>query len=519
MLNLIPYPSGTVREKDDCCQIPKVITADLGDFARWAVIAFEKRMKTSVVAGGKWLRLFRDAGKAPEGYSIGITPEGVCIGAADETGVIWALTTLVQLVKDGTLPCCLIQDAPRYGHRGLNLDCARHFFAPEEVKKIIEEISLRKMNVLHWHLSDDQGWRIESRQFPKLNRVSKQYYTQSQIRDIVEFARLRGVEIIPEIDMPGHTLALLSAFPEFGCFGKQVTPAEQGGIYSTILCPGKDSTFDFLEILLGELVTLFPGSRFHIGGDEAPKSEWQKCPDCAQRMQQLGLTDHEDLQGWFTRRMVEILHQYGKTPICWDDALLAETAPGDMQVQYWLAGHRKELECFALDGGKWIYSDMFSCYFDYPYSMTPLEKVYKIVPKPGKQALPNLLGMECCMWTEYVITNERLENRLFPRLHAFSEVCWSGSGDYSGFLKRLEETMKAPLSAGIAFTPPNWWDPNGKARRKEALGFTAAQSAASGDAQEGKPDWKHTIQYMRAFFKPQDWLFYLAAQRKNRMGK
>lgn len=511
MLNLIPYPSGPVQENEGVCRIPENLTADLGDFARWAVIAFENRMRRPLAAGS-WLRLFRDPAKAPEGYTLSITAEGVRIGASTEQGVIWGLATLYALKNGDTLPCCLIQDAPRYGHRGLNLDCSRHFFPAEEVKKIIEALSLCRMNVLHWHLSDDQGWRIESLHFPKLTKASKQFYTQRQIREIVEFARLRGVEIIPEIDMPGHTSAVLNAYPKFGCFGTRVPLADHGGIFPVILCPGKDETMSFLEELLEEIIPLFPGPRFHIGGDEAPKSEWKQCPDCAARKEQLGLTEDEDLQGWFTARIAEILRRHGKTPICWDDTLLASNAPREIQVQYWMLTHRRRLEQFIRDGGKWIYSDMLDFYFDYPYSMTPLKKVYTASPRLGKREAagdPNLLGLECCLWTEYVTTPEQLEKRLFPRVYAFAEAAWGTVGKYEDFLTRLEALLPA---RGHAVTAKTWWDPRGTARRKEALAFVARQRAASADeeppAEPAPPNREFDRAYRKKFFKPWDapWL-------------
>lgn len=514
MLNLIPYPSGTAQENRGTCRIPDVMTADLGGFERWSVIAFENRMGASVVEGGSWLRLFRDEKKAPEGYSLGITPEGISIGASTEQGIIWALTTLACLADQGSLPCCLIQDEPRYAHRGLNLDCSRHFFSAEEVKKVIEGISLAKMNVLHWHLSDDQGWRIESKVFPKLNK-NGEYYTQNQIRNVVEFARLRGVEVIPEIDMPGHTSAILAAFPNLSCSGKPVPVQVYSGIFPIILCPGEEETFTFLEALLGEIAPLFPSSRFHIGGDEAPKSEWKKCPACAARMKALGLSDYEDLQGWFTGRIGEILCRYGKTPICWNETLLASNAPADIQVQYWILSHRDSMERFAKAGGKWIYSDMFEFYFDYPYSMTPMERVYKTVPHLGRQDItadPNLLGLECCLWTEHVVTPERLENLLFPRVLAFAELCWEKAGDYAQFQARAEAIMAHSLYRNFSFTDRSWWNPSGKARRKDAFAFLDAQKASMGDdppAAEGAPNKEFAQAFRQKFFRPADLPFLL----------
>ncbi|MDR0910858.1 MAG: family 20 glycosylhydrolase, partial [Spirochaetaceae bacterium] len=208
-------------------------------------------------------------------------------------------------------------------HRGFHLDCARHFYAVDEVKKIINEAAIAGANVFHWHLTDDQGWRIESKQFPKLQAINPEYYTQNDLKAVVDFADTKGVEVIPEIELPGHTRSLLVAYPEFSCTGESVELATKGGIYDVILCPGKDSMFAFLEELLNEVCALFPGLRFHIGGDEAPKNKWHDCPDCRKRMEQEGLQDYEDLQGYFTNRVNAIIKKNGKKAICWNDSLVA----------------------------------------------------------------------------------------------------------------------------------------------------------------------------------------------------
>ena len=325
----------------------------MGGFAPWCLEALEARLHRAVrpaQAGERpWLRLVRDETLPAEGYRFRAEKDGVTVSAAAELGVVWALTTLAELAEapEGLAPC-EIEDAPRYGHRGLSLDCSRHFFPAEEVKKIIEQLARVKMNVLHWHLVDDQGWRIESHRFPLLHETSGAYYTQEQIREIVEFARVRGVEIIPEIDLPGHTTALLAAYPQYSCAGKPVELRQHGGIFDVILCAGKDETFAFLEELLGEICPLFPSPRFHIGGDEAPKTEWKKCPHCKARMESLGLTDYEDLQGWFTNRVTDILKKYGKRAICWNDTLEAKDPDTGNQVQFWTTQHEKPVPAFIL---------------------------------------------------------------------------------------------------------------------------------------------------------------------------
>lgn len=240
--------------------------------------------------------------------------------------------------------------------------------------RIIEGAALEKLNVLHWHLSDDQGWRVESERFPRLNECGGEYYTKDEIRAVVEYARVRGVEIVPEIDLPGHTSAILAAYPELSCTGEPVALKTAGGVYSVILCAGKDSVFDFIEALLDELCPLFPSARFHIGGDEAPKTRWRACLDCQARIEALGLGGAEQLQGYFSCRAADMLRARGKRVICWNEALRAHRVPDGAQIQYWTLQHRHQMQQYAEAGGEWIYSDMFELYFDYPHSMIPLKR-------------------------------------------------------------------------------------------------------------------------------------------------
>ncbi|MCD8021662.1 MAG: beta-N-acetylhexosaminidase [Lachnospiraceae bacterium] len=480
-----------------------------------------------------------------EGYELTVSEDGIRIAAASEQGVVWALTTLALAVDEegnDQISCGRICDAPRYAHRGLSLDCARHFFPAEEVKKIIEEISLAKMNVLHWHLTDDQGWRIESKRFPKLcERYSRpqagisagqsegalsngagtdparEYYTQDEIRKICEYARVRGVEVIPEIDMPGHVSALLHAYPEYSCSGKKVRVATAGGIYPIILCGGQEKTYSFLEDLLEEIIPLFPGKRVHLGGDEAPKGEWKKCPYCQAKMQDRGFTQWEDMQGYFMTRVTAILEKYGKTAICWNETLRASNHPENMQAQYWTLQHRDTMETFAKAGGAWIYSDMFELYLDYPYSMTPLKKLYGTVPHLGDEDVSgqeNLLGLECCLWSEHITETEKLEKLLFPRTYAVAEISWNGvknreiatrceqnasSSDavsedaaYTEFEARLGRAIASRLHPQLAYTPENWWNPTGQGRQQEAFAYMA--SINSGMSEEEKEQTLESVE-------------------------
>ncbi len=402
----------------------------------------------------------------------------------------------------------------KYGYRSLHLDCARHFFSVETVKKVIEGISYGNLNVLHWHLTDDHGWRIESKKFPRLQESSGAYYTQEQIREIIDFARERGIEVIPEIDMPGHNLALLSAFPEYSCKGEPVTLAKARGVYKTILCPGKEETMQFVEELLDEMIPLFDSKYFHIGGDEAPKDEWKECPHCNAKMKELGLTSYEDLQGHFTAQICKMLKKHGKTPIVWNDALLAKNLPEDIIVQYWTIDYAKEMVPYVAKGGKWIYSDMFEVYLDYPHSMIPLRKTYNFKPHLYKYDIPNqdeLMGFEACTWTEHIDNEKDLCEHIFPRVFALAERAnGEEHTDYESFKRRVREKTKLLEKAGIPYTKEEWWDPRGKARCDDAIQFYFNMGAdvdeeeAKKQAASAAPKLEFVIHFIKEFYKLSD---------------
>lgn len=402
----------------------------------------------------------------------------------------------------------------KYNYRSLHLDCARHFFPVSTVKKVIEGISYADMNVLHWHLSDDHGWRIESKKFPKLHESSEQYYTQAEIREIIEFAKERDIDVIPEIDMPGHNLALLSVFPEYSCKGEIVTPAKARGVYKTILCAGKDQTMTFIEELLEEIIPLFDSAYFHIGGDEAPKDEWKECPHCNAKMKELGLTSYEDLQGYFTARVCEILRKHGKTSICWNDALLANNIPEDVVIQYWTIDYATEMKDFVKTGRKWIYSDMFELYLDYPHSMIPLKKVYEFQPHLYKYDIPRedgLVGFEACCWTEHIDNEQKLCEHIFPRVYALAErACGEEHTDYESFKERVREKIKLLEKAGIPYTKEENWDPKGKDRREDAIQFYLNMGAgvdeeeAKKQAASAAPKIGFVLHFIKEFYKLSD---------------
>lgn len=405
---------------------------------------------------------------AEEGYVVEILPEKILITSKTATGKYYGMQTLTALIeeKNGILDCMKIEDAPRYGYRGFMIDVSRHFFSIEEIKKIIDRCAKYKLNKFHWHLSDDQGYRIESKRFPKLNQIGSVrkeedgtitggFYTQQEIRDVVAYAAERQMEVIPEIDLPGHTSAIIASYPELSCSGKAAEVKNKGGIYPQILCAGKESVMQFLYELLDEVVPLFPGKYFHIGGDEAPKEEWEKCDHCQKLIRREKLNSEEELQAYFTSKLVDYLTLKGKTVIGWNDVLISGKVK-NVIVQYWMesgSGYSyKEVE----KGQKFLLSNFNAFYMDYPYGMVTLRGTYSFEPNiQGNTAIPveQVLGLEAPVWTEQIATEQKLEKQIFPRIQALAENAWSREKDYEDFLRRvkLQETFFA--AAGIACTP------------------------------------------------------------------
>lgn len=510
MYPILPKTNGPVVAGEGRVAVPETFAVAYNGFDPLCTRAYFARTGSREAAEPVWITLGKETMEA-EAYRLQVTSDGVTVAAATETGVIWALTTLFQLgMADGTVPVCTLSDAPKHGHRGLSFDCVRHFFPVDAVKNVIEQLALVKMNVLHWHLTDAEGWRVESKVFPKLHETSDQYYTQEQIRDIVDFAGERGVEIIPEIDMPGHSTAFLAAYPHLSCTGEEVhigTPS------TLILCAGKESTYEFLEKLLEEVCDLFPCNRFHIGGDEAVKSAWRNCPHCRKRMEEEGLENLEELQGWFTVRVQKMLRSHGKEMVCWNDVLKAKTRPQQMLPQYWTLQHAESMMEYYLTGGKFIYSEMFELYLDYPHSMNSLKKVYSCNPhiyNVDCTEAPGLVGLEACLWSEHIPTPEKLYKRLFPRCQALAENAWSRERDYEDFKARLKPILAYAQAQGITGVEESGWDPTGEEKIEDAIQylkgmFGLVASATSGEAagmlEEMGLSMDVIIQMMSLFFE------------------
>ena len=402
-----------------------------------------------------------DYGK--EGYSLSINPFNIIIEANKLNGLFYGVQTIRQLFDEHInsvarvegieweLPAVVILDKPEFVWRGLNLDCCRHFMSKEFVKRYIDILAYHKFNTLHWHLTEDQAWRIEIKKYPELTnkggfRIYDDgtkyggFYTQEDIKEVVAYAESRFITVVPEIEMPGHSTAAISCYPEISCTGGPFEVGTLWGIYYDIFCAGNEKTFQFLEDVISEVVDLFPSKYIHIGGDEAPKNRWHDCPKCQQRIKDENLKDEHELQSYFIKRMEKFINSKGKQIVGWDEILEGGLAP-EATVQSW-RGIKGAIDA-AKQGHDVIVSPTSNCYFDYPVDVTDLQKVYLFDPVPTELTLDerkHVLGSEGNMWAEYA-PQELIDDRLFPRMLALSEVIWTypAERNYDEFNQRVQK--------------------------------------------------------------------------------
>jgi hexosaminidase len=442
----------------------------------------------------------RDESLNREGYRLEATKDAVFLEANNDPGLFYAAQTLLQLlppevfasakrsVAPWSVPCVTIVDTPRYTWRGAMLDVSRHFFPKEFVKRLIDHLAMHKINTFHWHLTDDQGWRIEIKKYPQLTKTSAWradkedvhwnvrtpqapgepatyggFYTQDEIREVVRYAAEKYITVVPEIEMPSHATAVLTAFPEFSCTGGPFT-VPPGGIWpiKDILCGGNDSVFVFLENVLREVADLFPGPFLHIGGDEADKTEWKRCPKCQARIRAEGLANEMELQSFFTRRIEGMLSRLGKRLIGWDE-IMEGGLPARTAVMSW-RGVAGGLEA-ARSGHDVVMTPTSHCYFDYyqgdpalePIAIgafIPLETVYSFEPTPDSLTpaeAKHILGVQANLWTEYIPQPANAEYMYFPRLSAIAEIGWTAKHlrSWPSFLDRMETQFKRYDARGI----------------------------------------------------------------------
>ncbi len=430
-------------------------------------------------------------------YDLSVTPSGISAYASDFTGAFYALQTLRQMFEaDGCRgaflcsPCAIIKnDGPRFSWRGLELDESRHFFGKECVKKLLDSMAMYKLNMFHWHLTDDQGWRIEIKKYPLLTEIGSKrkgthlhswghcevdytpyegFYTQDDIKEIVDYAAQRSITIIPEIDFPAHSAAVLAAYKQFACREKETSVLwyfggiipEKAGIndWNRPLCLGKEEVYNFAFDVFDEIARLFPAKFIHVGGDEAPTEEWEKCPECQKMMKANGLSNERELQAYFTNKLAEHLKTLGKDLIGWNEILKGNNISRDVVAQYWTSTPDKNVIGHLEQGGRVLLSKHQAFYFDMPYWQTSMKSCYNFEYHSlgiDKKFESQLLGVEAELWSEWLENFERVEFNLFPRILALSETAWSAPSvkNWGSFKQRALVHMDWFKRMGIVCAP------------------------------------------------------------------
>ncbi len=436
--------------------------------------------------------IITDASLGDEGYIINASLNRITLSAQTEAGLFYAEKTLEQLRLYSSVPCMEIQDKPAFSYRGFMLDSARHMQTTDEIKKLVDAAALLKLNTMHWHLSDDQGYRIESKKFPLLNEKGSWresddfgsmhtgvryggYYTAEQIKEIVNYCKDRFIDVVPEIDLPGHTTAIISAYPHLSCRKEQIPVQTKQGIFEDVLCAGSEKTLEFVYELLDEVISLFPSERFHIGGDEVRFTRWKECPVCKEKLNELGTDSYAALQADFTEKVTAFLKSIGKKVTVWNESLAGGNTDRDTTAQMWMDRKNHSVR-HANRAGKVIVSDFYHYYCDYPYFMTPLKKTYGFDPilkgiAPVMQK--HVIGVEVPIWTEYICDFDKLCYMFFPRFAAVAEVGWSEKKNLSlqGFERRFKAITPLLNKIGINPAPPSHWNPTPSDRLSGTLSF------------------------------------------------
>ncbi|HEX4744629.1 MAG TPA: beta-N-acetylhexosaminidase [Candidatus Limnocylindria bacterium] len=424
-----------------------------------------------------------------EAYVLDVTPGRAEIRARTDRGLYYGRQTLRQLAATGRVPCVRIDDAPRFRYRGLHLDVGRHFFPVEFIKKYIDVMSVFKLNTFHWHLTEDQGWRLEIRKYPKLTEVGAWrketivgharkgpkgydgtphggFYTQAEAREIVEYAKARAVTVLPEIEMPGHSLAALASYPELACTPGPFEVRTTWGISEEVMCPS-EQTFAFLEDVLREVMAIFPGEYVHIGGDEAPKTRWRESPVAQEVIKREGLKDEDELQSWFIRRIERFLNLNGRRLVGWDEILEGGLAP-NATVMSW-RGTAGGIAA-ARQGRDVVMCPQEDMYFDHYQAdpekeplaiggLTPIEDTYRYEPVPAElsaEEATHVIGAQGCVWTEYMPTPQHVEYMAYPRALALAELAWSPreARDLDSFRARLAPSLALLDRLGVGYRRP-----------------------------------------------------------------
>jgi hexosaminidase len=506
-LDIIPFPARIEYRSGELNLTPD--TSVLSDTSNlWnagylremlsAASGFPLQVRTSQQEAKNVISLRLDPGLVrlgSEGYRLEVKPDAIVIAAAGTAGVFHGIQTLRQLLpteieerhpvsgRDWRVPCVLVEDKPRFAWRGFMLDEGRHFHGKETVLLTLDLMALQKLNVFHWHLTEDQGWRIEIKKYPKLTEVGSQrsgtsktllgkqhdgiphrgFYTQDEIREIVAYAAERHITIVPEIEMPGHSLAALASYPELSCTGGPFKVATHFGIYPDIFCAGKEIVFSFLKDVFDEILGIFPSPFIHIGGDEAPMNRWRGCPDCQRRIHEERLKDEHALRVDFTNRIATYLVSKGRHVIGWNEILQDGLVEG-VTVQFWARHHKRMLEAMRTEKRSVVMSTYLDTYLDHSYSLMPLSRAYRYEPIPpelSENDADSVHGLEFPLWSEWVPNRARLDYQVYPRLIAMAETGWTPKNkkDFKDFRRRLEKFLDRLNRLGVRYAPLNEAEP------------------------------------------------------------
>ena len=444
-----------------------------------------------------------------EEYELNITPSQIKITASSEVGAFYAIQSLRQVALLDTLkgeasvkiPALFIHDEPRFAYRGFMLDCSRHFSSVAMIKRQLDMMALLKLNRFHWHFTDDQGWRIEIKKYPKLAEVGSirekvalnlvgyyeglepydnheygrgKYYTQEDAKEIVEYANKLHITVVPEIEMPGHLVAAIASYPEISCKGEATKVWSRYGVSKTIGCCGGEELYKFIYDIIDELVEVFPGPYFHIGGDEVPKDAWKLCPKCQAKIKELGLKCENDLQGYFNNQVLAYLNKKGKTMVAWNEAIEASNLDGNTLIQYWIGDLRENGVLDWLDkGNNIVISSHDHLYMNHLYCQKDLPTFYSVdldLLGIDEKYENQIKGIEAPVWTEYIRNRRKMEFNLYPRLMAISEINWTKKDlkDYNDFEKRVINFGPMLDAHDIIYPPKYIFNPKKKIDAKEA---------------------------------------------------
>ena len=484
----IVYPEGDEQLKNDA----QFLSDYIADVTALRLTTTSAKVKNAIT-----LRLNKKV-QSKEGYVITVDKKGVVIEGATAAGVFYGVQTLRKSIPvdksltEVTLPAVMLKDAPRFGYRGVMLDCARHYFPVKFVKQFIDLIAMHNMNVFHWHLTDDQGWRIEVKKYPGLAKIGSVrektvlghnsdvfddtpyggYYTQEEAREIVKYAADRFITVIPEIDMPGHMIAALAAYPDMGCTGGPYKVSPIWGIMPDVLCLGNEKTYQFCEDVLSEMMDIFPSEYIHLGGDETPNVRWKECPKCKALMAKENLTPGK-LQGYFTNRIEKFVNSKGRRIIGWDEIL-----DGDINQSATIMSWRGTAPGArgAKMGHDVIMSPSSHVYFDYYQTRQgesqweeplliggnlPIERTYSLEPVPegaDAETARHIIGVQGNLWTEYIAGPSLAEYQVLPRMGALSEVQWrpQGQKDFENYKMRQTKMLKLYDAYGLVYAKHMW---------------------------------------------------------------